>query len=480
MSRLFADELAEKRREMRASYDQGQPLLRPHILWLGWAALLVVQIFSFSGVRSDDAFITYRYGQNLATGVGLVFNPGDRMLGSTSPGQMLLTAGVYAIAGLQATPSVMATLGCLAWSAQVAALFMLLQASLGRGGAALVAGLAGIGATGAQTWVPLETNLVAACVLFAFVAADRGKWYAVAILAAAATLLRPDAWLAAIVLGAFCIWERRQHAIGPCAAFLALAAAWPIFAWQYYGSPLPQSALTKYHRATFLEYFFHELTYPSAVFLPDFITPPIRVCLMLVLATSGGVLLLRRAPRLAPFVIYGFLHALAYLQLRPFTIHQWHLYPWVVVLCVLSWASLIVIAGKLAARARRAPYWVAVAACGYLIAVQFARFAVSARELEARYWTGQRQATYVEISKYLVQHAAAGDWFGSVEVGTIAYYSNLSAFDFGGLVTRPYARLEQHPVRFLVVDKLYMQRDNPVRPVFQSQHGEFLAVVYRR
>jgi hypothetical protein len=57
-------------------------LLRPHVLWLGWAALLVVQIFSFSGVRSDDAFISYRYGQNLATGVGLVFNPGERVLGS--------------------------------------------------------------------------------------------------------------------------------------------------------------------------------------------------------------------------------------------------------------------------------------------------------------------------------------------------------------------------------------------------------------
>jgi hypothetical protein len=365
----------------------------------------------------------------------------------------------------------MATLGCLAWSAQVAALFMLLQAPLGRGGAALVAGLAGIGATGAQTWVPLETNLVAACVLFAFVAADRGKWYAVAILAATATVLRPDAWLAAIVLGGFCIWQRRQHALGPCAAFLVLAAAWPIFAWQYYGSPLPQSALTKYHRASFLEYFFHELTYPSAVFLPDFIPTPLRVGLMLVLAISGGVLLLRRAPRLAPFVVYGVLHALAYLQLRPFTVHQWHLYPWVVLLCVLSWSSLIVVADRLAARARRGPYWVAVAGCACLLAVQLARFAVSARELEARYWTGQRQATYVAISQYLVQHAAPGDWFGSVEVGTIAYYSNLPAFDFGGLVTRPYERLEQHPVRFLVVDKLYMQRDNPVRPVFQSQHG---------
>lgn len=456
-----------------------EPVLRPHVLWLGWAALLAVQIFSFSGVRSDDAFISYRYGQNLATGVGLVFNPDQRVLGSTSPGHMLLSGAAYAVSGLQATPSVMATLGCVAWSAQLWALFLLLGAALGRGGAALLAALVGIGATGAQTWVPLETNLVAASVLFAFVAAERGRWFATAALAAFATLMRPDAWLAALVLGTWCIWERRRRALGPCGLFAVLAAAWPVFALGYYGSPLPQTVLTKYHRSGFLEYLLHELTFPSSVLLPD-ITPMGQVSLMLALAISGAVLLLRRAPRLAPFAVYGVAHALAYLQLRPFTVHQWHLYPWVLVLCVLCWSALVLAAQWFRAHDKRASYWAIVVVSVALFANQAVRFADAAAELDARYWTGQRQATYVEIAKYLTDHAQTGEWFGSVEVGTIAYYSNLPAFDFGGLVTRPYERMDQHPVRFLVVDKLYMQRDMPVRPVFQSQHGEFLAVVYRR
>jgi hypothetical protein len=201
---------------------------------------------------------------------------------------------------------------------------------------------------------------------------------------------------------------------------------------------------------------------------------------MLALAVSGAVLLLRRCPRLTPFVIYGVAHGLAYLQLRPFTVHQWHLYPWVLMLCMLSWSGIVLIAQAFAARSQRALYCATVTASVGLIACQAVRFLESARNLDARYWTGQRQATYLEISKYLAAHARAGEWFGSVEVGTIAYYSNLPAFDFGGLVTRPYDHLDQHPVRFLVVDKLYMQRDTPLRPVFQSQHGDFLAVVYRR
>ncbi len=33
----------------------------------------------------DDAFITYRYGQNLAGGLGLVYNAGEKIMGSTAP-----------------------------------------------------------------------------------------------------------------------------------------------------------------------------------------------------------------------------------------------------------------------------------------------------------------------------------------------------------------------------------------------------------
>src|SRR5262245_54031805 len=216
------------------------PLLRDRVLWIAWLLFAALQLWGFSGVRHDDAYITYRYGQNLATGAGLVFNPGERILGSTSPGQMLLSAAVYALAGLRETPQLLAALGCLAWSAQSIALFLLFAPALGRAGAVLIAASVALGSTHAQNWVPLETNLVAACVLFAFAFGLRRRWYAAALCAAVATLLRPDAWLAALVLGSACIWELRRKALGPCFTFLSVASAWPLFAGAYYGSPLPQ------------------------------------------------------------------------------------------------------------------------------------------------------------------------------------------------------------------------------------------------
>src|SRR5690349_3483780 len=52
----------------------------------------------------DDAFITYRYSARLATGDGLTYNDGERVLGTTTPGYALLMAGVGAAGGVNSIP----------------------------------------------------------------------------------------------------------------------------------------------------------------------------------------------------------------------------------------------------------------------------------------------------------------------------------------------------------------------------------------
>src|SRR5438093_3627463 len=43
----------------------------------------------------DDAFITYRYARNFAEGLGLVYNPGQAVLGTTTPLYALMMAALY-------------------------------------------------------------------------------------------------------------------------------------------------------------------------------------------------------------------------------------------------------------------------------------------------------------------------------------------------------------------------------------------------
>jgi len=44
------------------------------------------------GFIRDDAFITFRYAKNLADGLGFVYNPGEHVYGTSSPGFALLMA----------------------------------------------------------------------------------------------------------------------------------------------------------------------------------------------------------------------------------------------------------------------------------------------------------------------------------------------------------------------------------------------------
>ena len=54
----------------------------------------------------DDAFITYRYAANLARGNGLVYNAGERVLGTTTPGYAILLAGVGSVFSTSDLPDV--------------------------------------------------------------------------------------------------------------------------------------------------------------------------------------------------------------------------------------------------------------------------------------------------------------------------------------------------------------------------------------
>src|SRR3990170_6336850 len=69
--------------------------------WAVLVALIVILALAarlIPGPRTiDDAYITFRYARNLLAGNGFVFNPGERVLGTTTPLYTLLLA---ALAGL--------------------------------------------------------------------------------------------------------------------------------------------------------------------------------------------------------------------------------------------------------------------------------------------------------------------------------------------------------------------------------------------
>lgn len=457
------------------------------IRWRGgvraWAlialvAVLVWQILAFHAVRHDDPFITYRYGQNLARGAGLTFNPAERFLGATSPGHMLIAAATYALVGLDATPSWMSALGCVGWTLQALATYFLVVPTLGASAAGVVAAAIALGAASSYAWVPFETNLLAAFALGALALARRGHWRAVALLTGGAALMRPDALILATLLCGVCALQAPRRALSYVLLLAAVVLPWVVFASFYYGSPIPHSAVEKFQRTPASVYLPHELALFARTSIPYW--PAERSWLWALLVwlglLLGAVWLARRERFLAVVLGYACLHWAAYLVLRPFVGHEWHLYPANVIGTILV---LTVLAQLARVAERRALRWLGAVTLAGLVLAGVARSWQASRSYDDAYWTGGRDRAYRRVAAFLASHAAPGDEFASVEVGTLAYYADLPAYDLGGLVTDlRRTNMVDRPVRWLVLDRQYMRSRPKWEPVFSASSRGFEAFVF--
>ena len=401
-----------------------------------------VQVLLFHGVRRDDAFISYRYGQNLSRGLGLVFNPGEHVMGSTSPGHVLLSALVHRIVGDQLLPSVMSALGCVGWTAQALALGVLVRRALPARAAWTIALAVALGAGRAQEHLPLETTIVAALISWSLVFALSERWYLATALGALAVLFRPDMYLPVGLIAGLCLWRMRAIVAPPASAgatppkavrlvllFVAIVTPWYAFAYAYYGTLLPQSASAKFHRRELAEYALFELRTNGALGLP-FAHPLFVDVLACGLSVFGAFVLVRRAPQLWVLPAWVVMHDAAYLWLRPFT-HAWHLYPVASLSAVLLLCGLYrageALAGKHAA--------LALAPIALLCVAYGVTAAGFARDHEHAAAHGARDSVHRAVARFLSVHARPSDLVATVEVGTVAYYSNLTMYDWGGLIT---------------------------------------------
>ena len=213
------------------------------------------------GARTiDDAFITFRYARNLLAGQGFVFNPGEAVLGTTTPLYTLLMAGLGALfGGVQADfPSIALVVNALA-DAVTCLLLWEIGKRFKMPRAGWVAGLCWAVAAYSVTFAigGLETSVYVLLLTgsaWAFLAEKRKT---TALLGALALLTRPDA---IILLGPLVLARLIQMGLAlrkkpkpsplptyllEMAVFLLPVLAWYGYAWLTFGSPFPHSVTAK-------------------------------------------------------------------------------------------------------------------------------------------------------------------------------------------------------------------------------------------
>lgn len=231
----------------------------------------------------DDAFISFRYAKNLASGIGLVYNAGERVEGYSNFLWTLLLSGAL---GLGADPVVFSKVGGLLCFA--ATMGLLLRTSFRiareRGDAAFAVPVAAIAlsmhhhlkvfATGGLE-TSLFTLLTTAVVIVTVEAAGPRGYLLAGSLAALAALTRPDGALLLLVpmLGASLdLLGRRDGRPRPIlfAAVPMMLVYVPYLLWKraYYGDLLPNT----YHaKAANLPYYEQGLLYTGLYFLSYYV-----------------------------------------------------------------------------------------------------------------------------------------------------------------------------------------------------------------
>jgi len=429
----------------------------PVVAWL-WAAVAVglrAAIAIGTGFTNEDFLITLRHVENLVAGHGLVYNPGERVLGTTTPLYALFLAGAAQV-GLPAAV-VGKSVNILADGALCLVLCAWLR-DLGWARAGVWAAFfVAVNPLHARWAVAgMETSLVTlAGVLALFLLGRRRELLAYAVLGVL-FLLRWDSLLLTGVLTLW-LWGRRRREVRAAGqsrpalravpvrgatVFALIAAPWVLYATWFYGSPIPVTA-----RAKMTVYGWRQPNpVPQAHKLLERLggNPGYLPATLLALAGLAAVAGRRRrreeavsgAPpserpvsTLRPAVLWLGVYWLAWLFSKVL------LFEWYVTPPLPVWEALIAIGAEqeLGALARRFPTvgrWTPA-----LLAVPLA----VGGAWRTAYLCAENQRVEEEVRRplglWLREHASPGDTVMLEPIGYVGYYSRLRVLDVIGLVS---------------------------------------------
>ncbi len=235
------------RSAVEAGVNKAPQAIPPQVLaTVAVALLLRIAVACASNYTAEDFMITLRYAENFAAGHGLVYNLGERVLGTTTP---LYTLFLALAAWLHLSPTLCGkAINILADGGLCLVLYLWLRHEGLEKAGRIAAFLAAVHPIQIRWAISgMETSLVAAAGVWAMYALSRRRYIEVYCALGTLFLLRWDSvLLAVIVTAAICFRERRAPFTG-LSLFALIVLPWIIVAGRYYGNPIPITGQAKVH-----------------------------------------------------------------------------------------------------------------------------------------------------------------------------------------------------------------------------------------
>jgi hypothetical protein len=388
--------------------------------------------YYFRNWAYDDPFITYRYAQNLANGYGFVYNVGERVLSTTTP---LFTLSLAALSPLwNNLPHLANLVGAVSIALGALLIFWLAnilnEPLVGWAGLLLYpTSPLLLSCLGSET--PLYIALCLACFVFYW----RSNYTLTAVFCALAVLTRPDGVLVPVILAAdFLLSRRRPIPWKPILIFCLLALPWFIFAWVYFGDPIPATLAAKQRQGMMA------ISQGFGAGLLTVIRTYYQTWYYAILAgfaCLGIAYLFLHSRRWWSFIAWPVIYFIAFMLLG-MTRYFWYyatLLPGLIVLVGMGLTSMDQIIEHMIAKAsnlnsltRNLRRFAIISLLVILGIFQAAQLITLSENGDPRY------KIYRAVGIWIRNHSLSDASVGALEVGIMGYYSERPMIDFAGLI----------------------------------------------
>lgn len=405
------------------------------ILLLGTVALACGWVYS--DFVQDDAFITYRYAENIASGRGFVYNLDEAVLGTTTPLYTLWLALLRFVSGWDVR-SIGHWISIVSlWIGGVSLYY------LGKGdGVLLASGVSVVFVSNPLlvSSVGMETCFLNAIILLALTSYVRGKTVLSGVVLGLSMLTRYETVLLALILGGHYLVRRRRIPFWLIST-AALFSVWAIYAWRAFGSVIPQSTAAKLVAETGYPFPVGAIIwwriYADEQGWYDLVLPTVLFGFYAILR---GNVMREKGYRLV-LVWTGVYFAGASLVAGSFPWYYGPLMPGLSILLIggLSFqAALLELLLRRLCATKRLAHLVhrgaLLAIATALVGLQLSSWATGWVTYEGRV-VDRRLVVYRELTDWLNVHGSSHDTIAAAEIGVLGYYTEMRIIDLYGLVS---------------------------------------------
>ncbi len=440
-----------------APWQRDLPATMEHVATLGRryfdvAFFLLALPFLWKATRSlamtlqfEDALIVLRYARNIAEGHGFVFNPGERILGVTTPLHTLVSA-VFVYLGGDRAPVIQNVFGIV---------FLVLEAWLvtkivRRTHSHLVSGLIAVmilaNLNFNYLYFGMETHSFAFACLLAYYLFTLRQEIPTGLVLGIAFLIRYDAALLALLIGLVLLYERRQLPVKLIGAFTLVVTPWLVFSLLYFHSILPNALAAKKDYFPLLGYLRFVYEYYQGYFanMAGIYTASASVKVLSPLfpvICLVGIRSLTKATRdILVLITYAAGLVVVYAALGPDPRFHWHYYilnPVLAMLFLVGLHHLLILGLRTLCRfTKLEPISTTRAAAALMVAVALVVAALYVdRKLDYTFELDPHSKQLYRIADWLNQHYDDDTSLLQPSIGILGYATNMRIIDHAGLVT---------------------------------------------